>query len=286
MKNEEILDNLNKIHLQSFSLENLDVKIQDLKLDFVKNGNQEQAKLLWIYQTIIKIHNQYVTSFNLLKRKSYFEAWCELERIEKMFSSLKKHFIFNKKQYFLWHIEKSVKNIQVLYPYRLFASSEILKKKKICSVCEKEISIRNSCEHKIFEIYNGEMCHRIVTESELLGISIVENPENKNCVMFFRDEKTGKQIDKYNYETIDYLFEHIVSPYEFWDLEVSQRENKKEDLGNVGRNNPCSCNSGKKFKKCCMLNIGKKYPHYEIIVQNASNKTLLTNTLKNKNTSN
>lgn len=283
MKNEEIVDRLNNIHLQNFSIEDFEEQIQILKLDFVKKGNQQQAKLLWIYQTIIEIHKLFVNAFNLLKNKSYYQAWCQLERIEITLHSLKKHFTYDKKQYFIWHIEKSVKNLQVLYPYRLFASSEILKKKKKCSVCNKEISIRNSCGHIVGEIYDGEMCHRIVTEAQILGISLVENPGNKYSVMFLKDEKTDEQIDQYNYDTIDYLFEHITSPYEFWDLEVSQRETKKEDYGIVGRNDPCPCNSGKKFKKCCMLNVGKKYPHYEFIVLNPSDKTLLTNTLKNKN---
>lgn len=285
MKNEEIIHKLDKIHLEEFSLEKLDKQIQNQKLIFVNNGEQEEAKLLWIFQTIIEIHKLYRNAFKLLKGKSYYQAWCQLERIEITIHSLKKHFTYDKNQYNLWQIEKSVKNLQVLYPYRLFASSEILKKKKKCSVCDKDISIRNSCGHIVGEIYNGEMCHRIVTECEILGISLVENPGNKYSVMFLKDEKTDKQIDQYNYDIIDYLFEHINLPYEIWDLEVSQKESKKEDYGNVGRNELCTCNSGKKFKKCCLTKIGEKYPHYEFILTNPSNKTLLKNTLKNRNAS-
>lgn len=285
MKNDEIVEKLNNIHLQIFSLEELDEQIQNQKQIFVRDDKQDEAKLLWIYQTIIEIHKIYRNAFKLLQDKSYYQAWCQLERIEITIHSLKKHFTYDKKQYGLWNIEKAVKNLQVLYPYRLFASSEILKKKKKCSVCEKEISIRNSCGHIVGEIYNGEMCHRIVTEAEVLGISLVENPGNKYSVLFLKDEKTGEQIDQYNYDTIDYLFDLINSPYEIWNLEVSQRELKKEDYGNIGRNDLCTCNSGKKFKKCCMTKIGEKYPHYEFILDNPSNKTLLTNTLKNRNAS-
>jgi len=285
MKNDEIVEKLNNIHLQNFSLEELDEQIQNQKLIFVRDDKQDEAKLLWIYQTIIEIHKLYRNAFKLLQDKSYYQAWCQLERIEITIHSLKQHFAYDKKQYGLWNIEKAVKNLQVLYPYRLFASSEILKKKKKCSICEKEISIRNSCRHIVGEIYNGEMCHRIVTEAEVLGISLVENPGNKYSVMFLKDEKTDEQIDQYNYDTIDYLFDLINSPYEIWNLEISQRELKKEDYGNIGRNDLCTCNSGKKFKKCCMTKIGEKYPHYEFILTNPSNKTLLTNTLKNRNAS-
>jgi len=280
-----IVEKLNNIHLQTFSLEELDEQIQNQKLIFVRDDKQDEAKLLWIYQTIIEIHKLYINAFKLLQDKSYYQAWCQLERIEITIHSLKKHFIYDKNQYGLWNIEKAVKNLQVLYPYRLFGSSEILKKKKKCSVCDKEISIRNSCGHIVGEIYNGEMCHRIVTEAEILGISLVENPGNKYSVMFLKDEKTDEQIDQYNYGTIDYLFDLINSPYEIWNLEVSQRELKKEDYGNIGRNDLCTCNSGKKFKKCCMTKIGEKYPHYEFILTNPSKKTLLTNTLKNRNAS-
>jgi hypothetical protein len=282
MKNNEIEKKLNELHTQKYSLEQFDSELQEIKEAYVKDGNQEAAKKIWIYQTIIEIHKLFINAFSLLKSKEHFKGWCQLERIEITIGSLKKHFLYDKEQYGLWHIEKSVKNLQVIFPYRLFGSSELLKKKKKCSVCDKEISIRNNCGHIVGEIYNGEMCHRIVTDVEVLGISLVENPGNKFSVMFMTDEKTGEQIDQYNYDTIDYLFEHIENPYEFWDLEVSQRIGAKDDYGNVGRNEPCICGSGKKFKKCCGLNIGKKYPHYEFIVRNPSSKTMITNTLKTK----
>jgi hypothetical protein len=285
MKNEQIIEKLNLINSQSYSLEELDKELQLIKANYVKENNQKQAKQIWIYQTIIEIHKLYLNAFTLLKNKSYYEGWCQLERVEITIGSLKRHFMFDKKQFALWHIEKSMKNLQVIFPYRFFGSSELLTKKKICSVCDKEITIRNSCGHIVGEIYNGEMCHRIVTEAEVLGLALVENPGNKFSVMFLKDEKTGEQIDQYSYDIVNYLFEYLESPYEYWDLEVSQRITKKEDFETIGRNDPCICGSGKKLKKCCLENIGKKYPHYEFILLNPSNNTVLTNTIKSKNAS-
>lgn len=282
MKNKDIIDKLNIIHTQSYSLDEFDKKLQLVKEAFVQVDNQKEAKQIWIFQTIIEIHKLYINAYDFIKNKEHYKGWCELERIEITISSLKRHFTYDKRQFYLWHIEKTTKDLQVIFPYRLFGSSELLKKKKKCSVCDKDISIRKPCGHIVGEIYNGEMCHRIVTEVEVLGMSLVENPGNKFSVMFIQDEKSGEQTDQYNYSTVDYLFEHIDSPYENWDLEVSQRTIKKEDYGNINRNDLCSCQSGKKFKKCCGLNIGKKYPHYEFILQNPSNKTVFTNTLKSK----
>ena len=57
--------------------------------------------------------------------------------------------------------------------------------------------------------------------------------------MFLKDEKTNEQVDHYNYDIVDYLFECVTSPYELWDLEISQREIKAEDYEKIGRNEPC-----------------------------------------------
>lgn len=179
MKNNEIISRLNRISLGEDSLDDLDDlkdQLAAVKKKHVDANDEAQAKQIWIFETILDIHQTFRNAFELIKSKSYYEGWCQLERVEIAISSLKRHFIFDKSQYALWHIEKSVKNLQVIFPYKMFASSELLKKKKKCSVCDNEISIRNSCGHLVGEIYKGEMCHRIVTQCEVLGISLVENP--------------------------------------------------------------------------------------------------------------
>ncbi len=82
MKNNEIVDKLNSIHLQNFSIEDLDKEIQNQKLIFVRDGKQDEAKLLWINQTVLEIHKLYRNAFKLLKDKSYYQAWCQLERLK------------------------------------------------------------------------------------------------------------------------------------------------------------------------------------------------------------
>ena len=61
--NFEIIDKLNKIHTQIYSLDKFDADLQLLKEGFVKEDKQEQAKQLWIYQTIIEIHKLYINQF-------------------------------------------------------------------------------------------------------------------------------------------------------------------------------------------------------------------------------
>lgn len=285
MKNEEIIEKLNDIPNQLFSIEDLKIQLQNIKEELVKQNNQDEAKQIWIYQTIIEVHILYRKAFNLLKNKMYYEGWCELERAEIELSFLKKHFQYDRKQFYLFKIEKAIRNLQVIFPYKIFSSSEILIKKEKCSVCNHEISIRKPCIHIVNEIYNGEMCYRTITEFELLGISLVQNPENKYAVAFMTDPKTNQQVDYYNYEAVDFLFNRIENPYEQWNLVVNQKIINKESYGNVGRNDNCPCGSGKKFKKCCSKNIGKKYPHFEFIVAAPESETkFIANTLKNNNT--
>ncbi|KRD58257.1 hypothetical protein ASE40_18155 [Flavobacterium sp. Root935] len=281
MKNQQIWNKIEKLGESDFPFENAISELQIIKEQAVRDDLQNKAKEIWICQTIVGIHKLYKEAFNLLKEKQYYQAWCQLERIEITINSLKKHFSFKENKYFLNFIEKSVRNLQVIFPYRLFASMEIVKTNILCSVCEKKISIRNSCGHIVGEIYNGEMCHRIVDKAEVLGISLVEDPGNKYSVMFIKDSETGEQKDHYSYDVIDYLMLEINSPYEFWELKVFQIEIKKEDFSNMNQNDKCNCNSGLKLKDCCYKKIGEKYPHYEFLVRNPSQKVnLRTNTIQ------
>jgi len=272
MKSDTIIAKLNDIPDGNFSLEDYKNELQEIKNDFVNKNYQIEAKQIWIYQTIIEVHSLYQNAFELLKNKKHYEGWCALERAEIELNSLKRHFQYNKKQFNLWQIEKSIRNMQIIFPYRLFSSIELLIKEEECTVCNQKVSIRKPCGHIAGEIYNGEICGRKVTDLEMLGLALVTNPENKFAVMFPTDEKTGEKIDRYNYYAVDFLFGHIKNPYEQWDLVVTQKIVSKENYKHIGRNDDCPCGSGKKFKKCCSEKIGNKYPHFEFVFSNSSNE--------------
>lgn len=265
MRNEEIINKLNILPEQCFSLCNFINELQQIKAEYARQELQDAAKQIWIYQTIVKIHYLYIEAFNLLKKKEHYKGWCKLEEVEIQLGFLKNHYQYDRKSFCLHQIEKTVKNLQVIFPYRLFASSEMLIQEEKCSICDQVVSIRKPCGHIIGEIYNGEMCGRIVTKCKLLGISIVPNPEHKYAVLFLSDKNGKAQNDHYDYGVIDSLFEKLDNPYDDWDLKVYQYTITNNHYGNIRRNDLCICGSGKKFKKCCALNIGKKYPHYEFI---------------------
>lgn len=280
MKTEEIYKRYENITDDNFLFDAFLNDLKETKKIYVKENNQQSAKEIWCYETILHIHQEFRAVHKLLLDKEYYKAWCLLAQIEIIFSGLKRHFIYNRTDFYMWQIEKAVQNLQIIFPYRLFASSEILKKKVVCDICSQEVSIRKDCGHRLLEIYDGVMCTRTITKSELLGISLVENPANKYSVMFIVDPETGKQTDQYSYDVVDYLMENINSPYKYWDIDVQKRYEKVDKK--IGRNSNCPCNKGKKYKNCCINKPGLEYTHFEFILEKPSDKVFYSNTLKKK----
>jgi hypothetical protein len=277
MTKNEIEIHLLKLGQSSIDFDLLLTELAALKTIAVAYNNQDEAKQIWILEQIVKINNLYSTVFSLLKSKSYYDAWCKLEQIEIKFLNLKKHFSYDYEKYKLHFIEKSVTNLQTIFPYQLFFSSEILEIEKKCNICNQVLTIRKSCGHKTGEIYNGELCIRIISKSELLGISVVENPVHKYSVAFTGNSETDETIDQYNYASVDYLMELVHSPYEEWDLEVQYQLLPHNRFKAYGKNDLCPCGSREKYKKCCLTKSGVKFLNHEFIVEKPSDKKIITN---------
>jgi hypothetical protein len=150
----------------------------------------------------------------------------------------------------------------------LYLSPEIVEHEKKCNICGKIVSIRNPCGHEVGEIYNGEMCLRIVTKLDFLGISFVESPVQKYSVPFIKDEKTGQTADHYDYSLLRYLIKSLISPFDPWDVNWTKRRHPHSKFPNLGRNDKCPCGSGKKYRKCCLNEEGVLMPHCEFIFSN------------------
>ena len=142
-------------------------------------------------------------------------------------------------------------------------SPEILEIEKECSICRRKISIRSPCGHRVGEIYNGEYCCRIVTKCEFLSISMVKDPVQKYSIPFIVDPKTGETEDRYDYGTVEYLMKRWPTPFHNWTAKWTKALHPKEFFGPPSRNDKCPCDSGKKYKKCCLHRQGIVRPHCE-----------------------
>ena len=102
------------------------------------------------------------------------------------------------------------------------------------------------------EFYDDDYCVAYSVLSENFYCSILGD-----TLMFSSNEETVNKfaeiLDKNNikYHEIDTTNDNIESPEEF-EREVLEFLNRPAEPRKTGRNEPCPCGSGKKYKKCCI----------------------------------
>ncbi len=244
-KQLKILDSF--LDRQLIAYEDLDKSLVLMRDNYVRNGDEEGAKQVWILKKISTIQQIYLAVFQLLKDKKYYLAWQELERCEISITNLARHYDY-KTNSSIAFVDEYVKKYQRLFPYRLFSSYEMVHEEIKCSICNQIITPRNFCGHKVGEVYRGEMCGRIISKSKMLGLAIVKNPVNKYAVLF----PGGMENDTYRYDLLDYLLPRLNTPFAKWELSITKKAHPIEKFSHIGRNAKCPCGSKKKFKNCCM----------------------------------
>lgn len=233
------------------------------KQDAVTRGDEPGAKRFWCLEQVLKAQQLYANVFQLLKSAEYYNAWCELERLELTLQFLAPHLDGPGAEFEIDFIDAYRRKWQKLFPYKIFMSPEIIQHEKICSVCRQVVSIRKSCGHRVGEIYQGEMCVRIVSKPEYIGLAMVTDPVQKYSVPFMIDPETGASNDRYDYRLVEYPIRRLESPYHEWECVFTRRRHPHARFSFVGRNDKCPCESGRKYKKCCLLESGVLRPHVE-----------------------
>jgi hypothetical protein len=251
----------------------IEQQLAAMKIQSVAVGDQLSAKSIWCLEVILRIQSSYILAFENLKQNNFYEAWCIFERIETNLHFLRRHFSAQNDVYKLDFIEKHIKQYQSLFPYKIFFSPGILILEAECSICGQRTSIRNPC-HFLGEIYNGEMCSRIITNAKLLEGSVVMNPVQKYSVIFPIDSDTGERVDHYNYSIVKFVIDALESPFDEWDTKETQKRQPHSRFKNIGRNGKCPCDSGEKYKNCCLKKSGVLRPHLELMLSVAPSRDL------------
>jgi hypothetical protein len=235
-----------------------------LKEQAVADKDENTANYIWCLQQVYKIQSSYLIAFERMKSGKFEDAWYALDRTDIEISFLDPHF----KKYFgcpvgfkfyIGPILNSVKQFQKLFPYRLFTSREDIVKEEKCSICGKKISLRHGCNHRIGQLYMGEMCCHEITDMEFLAIDIVTDPFDKYAIIKMEGQE-------YNYAPLEQLMNVITDPFTLWNVDELQVVNP--EYKNIGRNDLCPCGSGKKYKKCCLGTDRIYTKHYRINLAN------------------
>lgn len=233
------------------------------KASAVQRGAEEEAKELWILESVLQAQTQYLEALQLLDAKQFYDAWCMLERCEITLGELEKHEQARWSLFRLDFISEYVAKWQSIFPYKMFLSPEFIEREKKCSICGRPVLPRTDCGHRLGYIYGGRMCYHIVTRLDPVSVSLVENPVQKYSVAFANHPVTGEKGDHYNYSTVEYARSIIQSPFDPWIVERTRKLWPHSHFTHVGRNDRCPCGSAKKYKKCCLPNEGVLMPHFQ-----------------------
>lgn len=241
--------------------ESLLEQLAELKKRAVADGDESLANANWSLEQIAHAQDHYLKAFGDARRRHFYSSWCQLELAEIRLVHLRRHFNDEDDTFGTAVLLKQIESLQELFPYRLFFSPGFAVHEARCSICDSIISLRSSCGHEAGNIYGGELCGRIITKTEALEISMVDNPVQKYSVGFPRGVP-------YNYALVDYVVQTIATPWTSWSRTIEKRNRPSTRLDSaayrgLGRNDSCACGSGRKFKRCCLDELVETYDHHQ-----------------------
>lgn len=120
--------------------------------------------------------------------------------------------------------------------------------KNIDYIDETQINLPN-------EVFDKKEALKWAESSEWIGLEMKktqkgESKDSTGIVEFiahYKDKESGKQLQ--HHETS--LFTQEAGDWKFKEGQIHGAQPVKRLEPKIGRNDPCSCGSGKKFKKCC-----------------------------------
>ena len=229
------------------------------KAGAVARGDQELAKAAWVLETAGHAQDAFVRAFNSTRSEAFKAAWDSLAEAEGQLSAVERHFTAEGGAFGLGHMRAHIPRFQSLFPYQWGISPAILYKRVVCSVCRERITLRSDCGHVSGEIYDGEMCVRVIEEAELLHLSLVESPAQRFSVVDLDPDMPG-------FDPVRYVFDALRSPWDAWTVRREERRAHHPLFRDLGRNDPCPCASGRKYKRCC-LNSETVFPHFDFVFE-------------------
>ncbi len=119
----------------------------------------------------------------------------------------------------------------------------------------KEWHLGNILENSIDDIIENPKRH------EFAGLRSIEHEKCESCRWLefcLRGCIKSRVFQDNDYRSLNYLceaykkfFEYTDDRYNFLAWDIKRRHNGRPAPVDIGRNDPCICGSGKKFKKCC-----------------------------------
>lgn len=218
-----------------------------IKSTAIEEKNEKLANAQLIFKNYFLVFCNLASYFKLLQEQHYKSSWNALQDCLDDLKFVGKYLELDSRKE-IPDIYDLLECYEKLYPYTVFTSSEYIISKSHCSICGKSMQSL-SCPHIKGNLYWGEIAVEYIDEiQEFQAVCLVKHPEDKRCIIELSDDNRTesekfKKLEQFIALKLPFLQQFTITSQ----IETRQRN----DIIKVGRNEPCSCGSGKKFKKCC-----------------------------------
>ncbi len=266
-----VLSKINSLDFEGAAkdLHNTRTIIEQTKAGLSDKDTDDVYNELFVLENLFNLLNQYLEFWRKIYEGKLSKSWDPLQNFQSVLRMIYR-FLLPPRPRFLSHIERQSAEIEKLYPYTVFASIGVAVEYSECSICGKDMNSFD-CEHIKGELYRGEFAYAIVKGMKADHVAFVTNPEDKRCVICIDESAPG-------FYPVEYLHQ-LVSERRLAPLEFSHIEEKKiaipKETALAGRNDPCPCGSGKKYKKCCIDQQYVEKDHMDIIVEKTRMEELM-----------
>ncbi|WP_322015283.1 YecA family protein [Paraburkholderia sp. J12] len=212
---------------------------------------------IFILETYVTFFRSYGRIWRKISEGRYSESWRALQDASDSLRVIRRLSGFT-----LTSLVEQLFALESLYPYKIFASCGFVVERFECSICGNDID-SFECNHRKGELYRGQMAYGIAKNIlEIDHVALVENPVDKRCVVSIQDNAPGFSGVQYLRDAFN---QKHLSVSNFGGVAWGKKLVPNSEYTLPGRNEPCYCRSGKKFKRCCIDKKFREIDHAEIL---------------------
>jgi hypothetical protein len=212
---------------------------------------------IFVLEKYVKLFGEYGFLWRQIASSQFSESWSNLQCAFELIRLIRRFSCVN-----VSAIEDQLYALESLYPYNIFFSMGAVVEQFECSICGKDID-SFECMHRKGELYRGQMAYGIARNIvQLDHFSVVEHPVDKRCVVSYSNDAPQFSAVRY---LGDLLTSKTLLVSNFGGVAWGKQRLANPEHRSLGRNDPCYCQSGRKFKKCCIDKAFIEQDHAQIL---------------------
>lgn len=225
--------------------------------ELYREASDEVLDDIFVLERYVRMFGEYGFLWHQIAISNFSESWSTLQNIFDLIRLIKRFSTID-----ISAIEQQLYALETLYPYNIFFSMGAVVERFECSICGRDID-SFKCTHRRGELYRGQMAIAIARNIvQLDHLAMVEQPVDKRCVISYNNDAQQFNVVRY---LANLLSTRSLSVLSFagavWGKRIVPNDQHRE----MGRNEPCYCNSGKKYKKCCIGKASVEQDHVQIM---------------------